>query len=77
MTASASWGAKADGGADYGGPQSGQLAFAAGNVVQRVNVKIWPRPGATGDRTFTITLTALAGGVSVVRAVGTVTILAG
>ena len=45
-------------GRDYGGPQAGLASFAEGQMVHMVYVPILNEAKATGDRTFTVELTA-------------------
>jgi hypothetical protein len=70
------WSSAGKGGGDYGGDTtSGVLDFEAGTVVQYIQLKIWPAASPRPDRSFTISLTSSDGGTTVLRSLGTVTIL--
>jgi hypothetical protein len=72
----ATWSAYAKGGGDYGGAAtSGVLDFAPGTIVQYIQLKIWPAASPSPDRSFTISLTSSDSGTTVLRSLGTVTIL--
>jgi hypothetical protein len=63
-------------GGDFGGKQTGTLAFASGGTrTKNVTIPIWPGANAEGNETFTVTLSNPTGGVSIFRATGTGTII--
>ena len=73
---SATFSRSATGGGDYGGKTSGTLSFAAGSMVQIVNVPIWPDANPDTNQAFTITLSGLNGtGAKLIHATATGTIL--
>jgi Calx-beta domain len=51
-------------GQDYGGPSSGTAPFIEGNSFRILYVPILQRAGETGNRTFSVELTAASEGVS-------------
>jgi hypothetical protein len=69
---------KSGGGGAFGGKLSGSITISLGKSMKTISVPIWPGTGATADETFTITLTGVSdGAITLIRATGTGTILAG
>jgi glucose/arabinose dehydrogenase len=74
---SASRSGTASGGGDYGGKTSGTVTFPAGSALTNITLPIWPGLLPEPDENFRITLSSLTGtGVTMLRAIGTGTILA-
>jgi glucose/arabinose dehydrogenase len=73
---SAPYSSKASGGGEFGGKLTGTVTFAANKTSRSVSVPIWPDLIDDADHQFTVTLSGLnGGGVTLVRATGTGTIL--
>jgi hypothetical protein len=70
----ATWSDKAVGGGDYGATKSGVLEFDPGHITARIPIRVWPDAQSRPDRSFTITLTSVDAGATLLRSVGTMTI---
>jgi glucose/arabinose dehydrogenase len=68
---------KATGGGDYGGKVTGTISFSGSATLRSVNVPIWPSLVAEPDESFTVTLSNVTPGVTVLRPTGTLTIVSG
>jgi hypothetical protein len=74
---SAAWSLHAADGGDYGCvATSGVLDFEAGAISKTIALKLWPAVAGRPTRTFTVSLTAVDGTVTLLRTVGTITIYA-
>jgi len=63
-------------GGDYGGANHGTLTFVAGGQTTRtVSIPVWPDTAGEPNETFTLTITNVSTGVSIVRPTGTGTII--
>jgi hypothetical protein len=72
----ATYSTSASNGGDYGGATSGTVTFAVGATSKTIKIPIWADPNSDANEAFTVTLSGLTGtGVTLVRAVGTGTIL--